>query len=71
MGNDDINRQIMNDPPSEELQHVAHFLKQTEQRLWDLGDKKLKSGLTTSEEYELDMCRGDVRRAKDFLSDKK
>ena len=61
----------MNDPPSEELQRVAHFLKQTEQRLWDLGDKKLKSGLSQSEEYELDMCRGDVRRAKDFLSGKK
>jgi hypothetical protein len=67
----EFKRQYMNEGPSEEWTRVKIFLDQTQKRLWELGDKKQRYGLTRTEEFELDMCRGDVRRAKEFLKNGK
>jgi len=47
------------------------FKKLTEKRLWELEDKKQLVNLTRSEYFELDMCKGDLQRVKDFLNGKK
>lgn len=56
------------DIPQEKIEYVANFLEQTRKREAELEHKKLRyGGLERAEEYELEMCKFDIKRAVEFL----
>ena len=48
---------------------IVRFIKITQDRIMELENKKLP--LPRREQYELDMCRGDLRRALTGLAESK
>ena len=62
----EFKKQYLNEV-NEEHTHVVAFKNQTEKEVWRLGDIKIRRPLTKEETYLYDMCKADLKRAKNWL----
>lgn len=52
---------------SKDLEYIRNFKINTEKRIQELNEKKQNRTITRAEIFELDMCKGDLVRAKKTL----
>lgn len=52
---------------SKDLEYILNFKINTEKRIQELNEKKQNRTITRTETFELDMCKGDLVRAKKTL----